>query len=328
MTGSTGMYGTDGFTPRIRITEDGRIDFATEIPLELQANAIPNFTETSRDIISLMFTDGAHEGVTFVNDDPNDVMNVLADNFNVTLDGDVSGTAQVTRLTDTTITTSLTADFISNLIPADANSGITVTHTAGPNSNASIEVDYTYLDARYQNLGGDFLASRYIDADNTNFYMDPAGTSRINTMEVGFGATNSQIKLRDGPGSWSYLYASGGKVGFLDNTFNYTAYAERSTGNWVVDNGDVKAERFVDTDSESYFLHPGGTDSLLKQINIEDKNGYSISIGGDVSESGYSSNIESDYGISLNGGTGNDLDVNNSKIGINTESNYWSGCCD
>ena len=31
----TGMYGTDGFTPRIRITEDGRIDFATEIPLEL-----------------------------------------------------------------------------------------------------------------------------------------------------------------------------------------------------------------------------------------------------------------------------------------------------
>ena len=320
MAGSGGMYGTDGFTPRIRITEDGRIDFATEIPLELQANAIPNFTETSRDIIALMFTDGTHEGVTFVNDDPNDVMNVLADNFNVTLDGDVSGTAQVTRLTDTTITTSLTADFISNLIPADANSGITVTHTAGPNSNASIEVDYTYLDARYQNLGGDFLASRYIDADNTNFYMDPAGTSRINTMEVGFGATNSQIKLRDGPGSWSYLYASGGKVGFLDNTFNYTAYAERSTGNWVVDNGDVKAERFVDTDSESYFLHPGGTDSLLKQINIEDKIVVSdISIGGDVGIRTIKTttgilNIESDYGISLNGGTGNDLDVNNSKI--------------
>jgi len=35
-----GMYGVDNFTPRIRINEEGRIDFATDIPLELQANAM------------------------------------------------------------------------------------------------------------------------------------------------------------------------------------------------------------------------------------------------------------------------------------------------
>ena len=319
MAGSTGMYGTDGFTPRIRITEDGRIDFATEIPLELQANAIPNFTETSRDIIGLMFTDGTHEGVSFVEDDANDVMNVFVDNFTITLAGDVSGTAQVTRLANTTITASLTADFISNIIPTDANSGIVVTHTAGPNSNASIEVDYTVLDARYQNLGGDFIASRYLDADNTNFYMDPAGTSRINDMEVGFGSTFSRIKMRDGPGSFSYVYASSGKIGFLDNTFNYAAYSERSTGNWVVDNGDVRAERFVDTDAQTYFLHPGGTDSNLKQISVEDKITVSdISIGGDVGIRTITTTtgiltVDASGGISLDGNS-NDLNVNSSKI--------------
>ena len=318
MVGSEGMYGTDGFTPRIRITEDGRIDFATEIPLELQANAIPNFTETSRDIIGLMFTDGTHEGVTFVNDDVNDVMNVSVDNFDITLAGDVSGSAQVTRLSDTTVTATITADYISNVTGA-ANSGIIVTHTAGPNSNSAIEVDYTELDGRYQVTGGNFSASRYLDADDTNFYMDPASISRINSMEVGFGATSSQIKMRDGPGSFSYLYGTAGKIGFLDNTFNFAAYSERSTGNWVVDNGDVRAERFIDVDATTYFLHPGGTDSNLKQINVEDKITVSdISIGGDVGIRTIKTvtgilNIESDYGISLNGGTGNDLDVNNSK---------------
>ena len=324
------MYGTDGFTPRIRIGADGRIDFATDIPLELQANAIPNFTETSRDIIALMFTDGNanNGGIIAVNDDAGDVMNLFAQNFTVTLAGDVSGSAQVTRLSDTTITTALTADFISNLIPTDANSGITVTHTAGPNSNATIEIDYTLLDGRYQVTGGDFTASRYLDADNTSFYMDPAGTSRINDMEVGFGSTFSRIKMRDGPGSWSYIYSSAGKVGFLDNTFNYAAYSERSTGNWVVDNGDVRAERFVDVDATTYFLHPGGTDSNLKQINVEDKITVSdISIGGDVGIRTIKTAtgalvLEATTGISLDG-TG-DVNVNSSKItnlGIATDPN-------
>lgn len=323
VTGATpGMYGTDGFTPRIRITEDGRIDFATDIPLELQANAIPNFTETSRDIIGLMFTDGNanNEGIIAVNDDAGDVMNLFAQNFDITLDGDVSGTAEVNRLSDTVITTSLTADFISNIIPEDgANSGIIITHTAGPNSNASIEVDYTTLDARYQVTGGDFTASRYLDADNTNFYMDPAGVSRLNQAEFGYGSTFSQVKMRDGPGSFSYIYGSGGKIGFLDNTFNYAAYSERSTGNWVVDNGDVRAERFVDVDSTTYFLHPGGTNSNLKQINVEDKITVSdIAIGGDAGIRTITTttgllNVNGSGGISLDG-SGNDLDVNNSKI--------------
>jgi hypothetical protein len=322
VTGATpGLYGQDGFSPRLRVTEDGRIDFVTDIPIELQANAIPNFTETSRDIIALMFTDGNanNEGITAVNDDINDVMNLIVNNFNITLDGDVSGTAQVTRLSDTTITTSLTADFISNLAPTSANSGIIVTHTPGPNSNASIEVDYTALDARYQITGGDFIASRYLDADNTNFYMDPAGTSRVNQIDVGYGSTFSQLRMRDGPGSFSVLYGSGGKIGFLDNTFNYAAYSERSTGDWVVQNGDVKAERFVDANATTYFLHPGGTDSNLKQINVEDKITVSdIAIGGDVGARTIKTTtgiltVDASGGISLQG-AGNDLNVNNSKI--------------
>lgn len=318
-----GVYGQDNFVPRIRITEDGRIDFATDIPVELQANAIPDFTETSRDIIALMFTDGNanNEGITAVNDDAGDVMNLLADNFNITLTGDVSGTAEVTRLSNTEITTSLTADFIANALTT-ANSGVTITHTAGPNSNATFELDYTELNTRYITTAGgtssgDIVAPRFVDADNTNLILDPSGTSEINRLDLGAGLGFSQLRFRDGPGSFSVMYGSGGKVGFLDNTFNYLAYADKANQEWVV-NHDTKAERFIDVDATNYFLHPGGDDSYLKQIQIEDKLSVDqISMGGDVGARTITTTglleIEGTTGISLNA-SGNDIDVNSSKI--------------
>jgi hypothetical protein len=310
MTGSTGMYGTDGFTPRIRITEDGRIDFATEIPLELQANAIPNFTETSRDIIGLMFTDGTHEGVTVVNDDPNDVMHIYANDFNIVLDGDLSGQSTVSRLSNTTVTANITADYISHVTSDAANSGIIVTHTAGPSSNSAIELDYTELNTRYITTAGgtsteDIIAPRFVDQNDTQFYVDPNGISRLNKVEFGYGSTFAEIKMRDGPGSFSHFYASQGKIGFLNNTYNYASYSDKATGDWVVAK-DVRAEKFVDVDSTSYFLHPGGTDSLLKALQVEDN-----LVAGNISV--ISSTISTTAGDIILDPTGN-LDVNNNLI--------------
>jgi hypothetical protein len=320
------VYGNDRFMPRIRVTSDGRIDFATEIPVELQANAIPDFTETSRDIIALMFTDaqanGAHEGVNFYHDDDGNQIYAVVDNFDIIIDGDLTGSATVNRLSDTTITASITTDFVGQVTPLGANSGILITETYVANTAAKIDtisVDHDYMATRYQTVGGDYTASRFVDADNTNFYVDPHGTSRINQMEVGYGSTFSQLKMRDGPGSFSYFYAGGGKIGFLDNTFNYAAYSERSTGNWIVQNGDVKAERFVDNDAPTYFLHPGGTDSYIKRLTTENSViADQITIGGDIGSRTIKTTdgaltIDASGGISLDG-NGNSLDVNNVKI--------------
>ena len=311
VTGVTpGMVGNDGFTTRIRITEDGRIDFATEIPLELQANAIPNFTETSRDIIALMFTDGTHEGVSVVNDDANDVIHIYANDFNIVLDGDLSGQSTVSRLTNTTVTANITADYISHVTSDAANSGIIVTHTAGPSSNSAIELDYTELNTRYITTAGgtsteDIIAPRFVDQNDTQFYVDPNGISRLNKVEFGYGSTFAEIKMRDGPGSFSHLYSSQGKIGFLNNTFNYASYSDKATGDWVVAK-DVRAEKFVDVDSTSYFLHPGGTNSLLKALQVEDN-----LVAGNISV--ISSTISTAAGDIILDPTGN-LDVNNNLI--------------
>lgn len=323
-----GIYGNDRYMPRFRLTPDGRIDFATEIPVELQANAIPDFTETTRDIIGLMISDGIanneNEGVRIVYDDLNNQIYTMTNDPYISLSGDLSGSGHMMNLSNTVIDATITAPFLRTVDVTDANSGIIVTHTPSANSVALLDLDYSYLDNRYLEttggtVTGDIIAPRYLDADNTNFYMDPAGVSRLNQAEFGFGSTFSQIKMRDGPGSFSYFYAVSGKIGFLDNTFNFASYSERSTGDWVVQNGDVRAERFVDVDATSYFLHPGGTNSYLKQIEIEDKLTVSdIQIGGDIGIRKIQTttgllDIAGSGGISLNG-SGNDLNVNNSKI--------------
>jgi hypothetical protein len=306
-----GIYGQDGYAPRFRVNADGRIDFATDIPIELQANAIPDFTETSRDIIGLMFTDGVHEGIVVINDDNNDRINLLAKNWDLTLTGDISGTAEVTRLGNTTITTTIDVDYLAS-IETTANSGIIINYTPGPAANASISIDFDEFDNFYLpitggTLSGNILAPRFVDSNNPIYYMDPAGTSRINSVQVGYNLTFSQIQMADGPGSSSYIYASGGKIGFLDNTFNYAAYSERSTGDWVVQNGDVKAERFVDADAPTYLLHPGGTGTYLHSVQVQNTlQGGNISIN--------TNTISSTSGNIIFNATTNLIDVSSNRI--------------
>lgn len=302
-----GLYGQDNFVPRIRINEDGRIDFATDIPVELQANAIPDFTETSRDIIALMFTDGVanSEGITAVNDDDSNVMNLFADNFTISLAGDIFGQAEVTRLSDTQIDATITADYISDITPTGPNSGVLITQPTGPAANVAIELDYSHLDNVYAVLTGstftgNVFAPRYFDSDNNDYYGDFAGESRINSLRVGYNRTTSQIGFADGVGSQSILYAGNGRIGFLDNTFNYSVYSERATGNWVVRNGDVLADRFVDVDATSYFVHPGST-SNLKILDVE----QSLTVD-DVEIAGrtISTTTGSGFNLTLNSDTG------------------------
>jgi hypothetical protein len=107
--------------------------------------------------------------------------------------------------------------------------------------------------------------------------------------------------MRDGPGSFSTLYGQGGKVGFLDNTFNFASYSDRSTGDWVVQNGDVQGQRFVDVDSTGYYVHPGDTSNLRRlEVDIYGKFGDVVAFGGTVTTSagtGTNLGLDSDTGL-------------------------------
>ena len=174
----------------------------------------------------------------------------------------------------------------------------------GANANVAIGLDYSHLDTVYATLdgstfSGNVFAPRYFDSDNNNYYGDFAGETRLNQLRVGYGLTFSSIGFADGPGSQSTLYAGQGKIGFPDNTFNYAAYAERATGNWIVNN-DVLAERFVDADDTGYYIHPGSVSNLHTLLVSNAFRAGSVAITGRTVSSSASSGLDLTFSSDTN----------------------------
>ena len=255
VTGATpGIYGNDGQVPRIRITPDGRVDFATEVPIEIVANAVPNFTEVSMDITGLMFRDGTHTGV-FVEYD------------------DVGNTINISHNTSPIVNTENSdAEFIQNL-SFDDFGHVVVLETAN-------------TDARYMRLDGEvhgsntIVAPRFADSSNTEYFIDPFETSQIRNLILGYGSNTSSIEMSDGPLATdrSYIYAFNGDIGFIDNSFNYFARANRNTGDFEV-TGNLIAGGFADSQDTSFVINPADISNVNK-FYVEDHAwfGYNISL--------------------------------------------------
>lgn len=274
-----GMYGNDGFTPRIRITPDGRIDFATEIPVELQANAIPDFTETSRDIIGLMFTDGfnagLHNGVVITHNDnadlfevdlvANTVSRVIAGNDGVLVDNGQTGNNAPTPLAtariyhNDTSTVANTANFGGNFIQ---NMSFDQYGHVADLATANTDNLYYRLDGAVEGTGV-LVAASFADSANTDYYINPFETSRIKNLILGYGEPNSFLEMSDGPleTDKSFIYASGGEIGFVDNTLNYFAKANRTTGDFTI-TGALIAGGFADTQDTSFVINPAANSNV------------------------------------------------------------------
>ena len=239
---TAGQYGNDGFTPRIRIDAQGRIDFATEIPVELQANAIPDFTETTHDLVGEMMRNNIELGILVEGDDANDKINFRTNDFDINLTGVVLGSNTVVHNSNVTIDT--TFDFA--------------------------QLDNRYLNTVGDTATGDIFAPKFGDSANTAMYIDPDDVSRIDGIIVGYGSGGGRLQIEDGPGSTMSLYAVGGEIGFLAPTFNFGASYNRTSGAWTVP-GDIVGRRFVDQNNNTYKINPASSnDSRITDIEIDD----------------------------------------------------------
>ena len=250
---TAGQYGNDGFTPRIRIDAQGRIDFATEIPVELQANAIPDFTETTHDLVGEMMRNNVELGILVEGDDANDKINFRTNDFDINLTGAITGSNTVVHNSNVTINTSF---------------------------------DYAPLDIRYLNTSGDtatgnLFAPRFGDSANNQMYIEPDDISHIDGIIVGYGQGAGRLQIEDAAGSTLSLYAVNGEIGFLSPTFNFGASYSETTGAWTVP-GDIIGRRFVDQNNTTYKINPASSnDSRITDIEIDDdiniNNNFNIS---------------------------------------------------
>ena len=305
-----GVYGNDGFTPRIRIDSTGRIDFATEIPVELQANAIPDFTETARDIISLMFVEGDHVGGFFVNEDANNVINFINTANTVAT---VTANSGIEVIHNPGYLTNLDIKHGNTSNVSDTNN-ITTTlirnvtfdefgHVASVQSADMAPFFIPYVGD--STIAGELTFNKFIDANDNDFFVDPNGDTDIKNLHVGKNQSAGTIDISDGAGTVSKIYAGSLGIGFLKSDLNFAAYTNKNTGDWTVAR-NVIAEKFIDADDNDYFLHPAGTDSKIAKITLDDS-----LVVDDITIDG--AEISSTVGLSLNP-SNDQIAVNSSRI--------------
>ena len=232
-----GVYGNDGQVPRVRIGTDGRVDFATEVPIEIVANGIPNFTEVSMDITGLMFRDGTHTGVYVIYDDDANTVNISHNTSPITNTAFEEG------------------EMIQNL-SFDDFGHVTVLESANTDNI------YLRLDGAVH-AANTITAPRFADSANGDYYVEPEGTSRINNLILGYDKSLSFIEMSDGPlpTDKSFIYATGGEIGFVNDSLNYFAKANRSTGDFTV-LGNLIAGGFADSQDTSFVVNPAALTNL------------------------------------------------------------------
>ena len=234
--------GTEGTVPNFEFDAFGRVRSLVNIPLSVSSNAVVDFADSIFDVVADSVRNGNIErGISVIPDFTNFKLDFTVDSFDIDLEGDITGSARVINNSNTTITTSY---------------------------------NFTNLDTRYINVTGDTMtgtlaAPKFADSEDTDYYVQPEGTSRIRDLIVGLGQTQSQIQMATGPFSYQYIYATSTRIGYLSNNFNFGTYFDTVNNSWRVGDGSVYSRNFIDSQDENYLVNPAGFNSRIKGLNVD-----------------------------------------------------------
>ena len=235
--------GTEGTVPNFEFDAFGRVRSLVNIPLSVSSNAVVDFADSIFDVVADSVRNGNIErGISVIPDFTNFKLDFTVDSFDIDLEGDITGSARVINNSNTTITTSY---------------------------------DFTNLDTRYLNVSGDAAtgnldAPRFRDSSNTDYYADPASTSRFDELILGYGKSQSSLQMNTNAG-FQTLYATSTKIGFLSSSFNFSTYYDQSDNSWRVEDGSVFSRNFVDSQDPTYLLNPNGNTSRFKRLALDER---------------------------------------------------------
>lgn len=139
-------YGTASAVSTFTVDGQGRLTAASDTAIQIATTAVTGLQEYIEDTASAMITGATHSGIATTYDDATGTLALNVDDFTLTLAGDLSGSATVTNLADATLTatiapnsvalgTDTTGNYMSDV---SAGTGISVSHTAGEGSTATI----------------------------------------------------------------------------------------------------------------------------------------------------------------------------------------------
>jgi len=139
-------YGSASTVPTFTVDGQGRLTAASDTNIAIATSAVTGLQEYIEDTASTMITGATHSGIAATYDDTAGTLALNVDDFTLTLAGDLSGSATVTNLGNATLTATIAADSVAlgtdttgnYMADVSAGTGISVSHTAGEGSTATI----------------------------------------------------------------------------------------------------------------------------------------------------------------------------------------------
>ena len=234
--------GVEGTVPNFEFDVYGRVRSLVNIPLSVSSNAVVDFVPSIYGVIEDAVRNGNIErGIRVTSNNAAQKLDFVTNDFDINLTGAVQGSGTVI-------------------------------------SNSNVSIDTTYdlltLDQRYLNVeGGDtangaLTATQFRDKDDTNYFMEPAATSRMADLHVGFNKPSTTLTFGTGASNM-YMFAQGTKLGFLSSSFNFGTYFNLTNSSWYVEDGSVFSRNFIDSQDVNYLINPAGYNSRVKGINVD-----------------------------------------------------------
>lgn len=263
--------GVEGTVPNFEFDVYGRVRSLVNIPLSVSSNAVVDFVPSIYGVIEDAVRNGNIErGIRVTSNNAAQKLDFVVDPFDINLTGAVTGSGTVQNNANVTIATSY---------------------------------DLVTLDQRFLNVqGGDTAngalgATRFQDKEDINYFVEPAATSRLADLHIGYNKPSTTLTFGTGASNM-YMYAQGTRLGFLSSSFNFGTYFDTTNNSWYTTDGSVFSRNFIDSQDANYLLNPAGYNSRIKGINVDGQ----VVVGSNLTFSNNSiSNSTGDITISPNG---------------------------
>jgi hypothetical protein len=190
---------------------------------------IDNFTESVQDIAGAMWSSNSESGVSVTYQDTDGTLDINVNDPTITLTGDVTGSATMTNLGNVSISTTVAANSVAlgtdttgnYMVNVSAGSGISVSHTQGEGSTATVSHADTSSQGSVNNSGNTFIQDITLDGFGHITGINSATVPVPTASSLGLG-TSSDVQF-DSLGVGTAASGTTGEIRATgDATFHYS----------------------------------------------------------------------------------------------------------
>jgi hypothetical protein len=143
---TAGSYGSATAVSTFTVDAQGRLTAAGTSNIAIASTAITDFAEAVADTVGAMVSSNTESGISVTYDDTDNTLDFDVADFTLTLGGDLTGNVTVTNLGNATLNATIAANSVelgtdttgNYMVDVSAGTGISISHTAGEGSTATI----------------------------------------------------------------------------------------------------------------------------------------------------------------------------------------------